>query len=73
MVAQYTVMGRQVGSHVLAMLTLGTTFVGTAYAMSGKEKAKAEGPAINAGSKDEEQFIQDFLKQATGEGAKAKQ
>ena len=26
--------------------------------MSGKEKAKEKGPAINAGSKDEEQFIQ---------------
>ncbi len=26
--------------------------------MSGKEKAKVKGPAINAGSKDEEQFIQ---------------
>ena len=77
------------------MLTLGTTFAGTAYAMSGKEKAKEQGPPINAGSKDEEQFIQfvnphhkivysrdgvadknnsrDFIKQATGEGEKAKQ
>ena len=40
------------------MMTLGTIFTGTAYAMSGKEKAKEQGPAINAGSKDEEQFIQ---------------
>ena len=40
------------------MLTLGTTFAGAAYAMSGKEKAKEQGPPINAGSKDEEQFIQ---------------
>lgn len=77
MVAQYTVMGRQVGSHVvrqprsleagfqiltkvsqLAMLTLGTTFAGTAWAMSGTEKTKEQGPPLNAGSKDEEQFIQ---------------
>ena len=40
------------------MLTLGTTFAGAAYAMSGKDKAKEQGPPINAGSKDEEQFIQ---------------
>ena len=40
------------------MLTLGTTFIGTAYAMSGEKKAKEQGPPINAGSKDEEQFIQ---------------
>ena len=42
----------------LAMATLGTTAVGIAFAMSGKEKAKEQGPPINAGSKDEEQFIE---------------
>ena len=42
----------------LAMATLGTTAVGIAYAMSGKEKAKEQGPPINAGSKDEEKFIE---------------
>lgn len=39
------------------MLTLGTTFAGIGYAMSGEKKPKEQGPPINAGSKDEEQFI----------------
>ena len=42
----------------LAMATLGTAAVGITFAMSGKEKAKEQGPPINAGSKDEEQFIE---------------
>ena len=42
----------------LAMATLGTTAVGIAFAMGGKEKAKEQGPPINAGSKDEEKFIE---------------
>ncbi|KAL9076504.1 MAG: hypothetical protein Q9161_000836 [Pseudevernia consocians] len=58
MVAQYTIFGRQVGSHILAALTLGTFAAGTTYAMSGKKKVKEQGPAINASSKDEEDFIQ---------------
>lgn len=84
MVAQYTVFGRQVGSHVvspiptsasllkvqpttaadahlhykLAMLTLGTTAAGSTWALAGKEKAKEQGPPINAQSNEEEQFIQ---------------
>jgi F-type H+-transporting ATPase subunit k len=40
------------------MITLGTTFVGSAYAMSGGGKKKEQGPPINAGSKEEENFIQ---------------
>lgn len=40
------------------MITLGTTFAVAGYSMTGKEKAKEKGPVINAGSKDEEQFIQ---------------
>ena len=40
------------------MATLGTTFAGAAFAMGGKEKAKEQGPPINASSKDEEDFIQ---------------
>ena len=41
------------------MLTLGTLFAGTAYGMSGgTPKEKAQSPPINAGSKEEEQFIQ---------------
>lgn len=40
------------------MLTLGTFAAGTTLAMGGKEKAKGQGPPINASSKDEEEFIQ---------------
>lgn len=40
------------------MATLGTTFGIIALAMGGKEKAKEQGPPINAGSKEEEAFIQ---------------
>ncbi|PGH30074.1 hypothetical protein GX50_07179 [[Emmonsia] crescens] len=57
MVVYYTIAGRQVGSHVLAMATLGTTFLGTYLAMPAKTDKK-QGPPIKASSKDEEQFIQ---------------
>ena len=40
------------------MLTLGTTAVGVAVALGGKEKSKQQGPPIDAQSKEEEQFIQ---------------
>ena len=40
------------------MATLGTVFAGSAYALSGKEKAQEQGPPINAQSTEEEQFIQ---------------
>ncbi|KAI4250478.1 MAG: hypothetical protein L6R40_000076 [Gallowayella cf. fulva] len=72
MVATYTILGRQVGSHMLAMATLGTTFAGIYLAMPSKTKEKESGPPINAASKDEEKFIQDFLKNANGGGEKAK-
>jgi hypothetical protein len=39
------------------MATLGTLFAGSAFAMSGEKKAKAEGPPIQAQSSDEENFI----------------
>lgn len=42
----------------LAMITLGTAFGGIALAMGGKKKDKEQMPPINAGSKDEEAFIQ---------------
>jgi len=43
----------------LAIATLGTVFVGSYIGLSGGKKAedKAKGPPINAGSKDEENFI----------------
>lgn len=72
MVAQYTIFGRQVGSHVLSIFTLGTFGAGIAFAMGGEKKVKEQGPPINAGSKDEEAFIQEFLKN-NGEEQKAKQ
>ena len=40
------------------MLTLGTFAAGIAYTMGGEKKVKEQGPPINAGSKDEEAFIQ---------------
>ena len=40
------------------MITLGTFGAGIAYAMGGEKKVKEQGPPINAGSKDEEAFIQ---------------
>ncbi|KAL8775277.1 MAG: hypothetical protein Q9209_000284 [Squamulea sp. 1 TL-2023] len=72
MVVTYTILGRQVGAHVLALTTLGTTFAGVYLAMPAKTTEKESGPPINAGSKDEEKFIQDFLKNANGGGEKAK-
>ena len=40
------------------MITLGGMFGGVAFATAGGEKKKADGPPINATSKDEENFIQ---------------
>ncbi|EER40182.1 conserved hypothetical protein [Histoplasma capsulatum var. duboisii H88] len=72
MVVYYTIAGRQIGSHVLSMATLGTTFLGCYLAMPGKTDKK-QGPPIKASSKDEEQFIQDFLKNIEAEEKKMKQ
>ncbi|KAJ9606916.1 hypothetical protein H2200_008927 [Cladophialophora chaetospira] len=67
MVAMYTVAGRQVGSHVLAMLTLGTVFAVPVLWPSGSKNKNTNTPPINAGSKDEEKFIQEFLQQVEQE------
>ncbi|KAI6247362.1 hypothetical protein HI914_03779 [Erysiphe necator] len=66
MVQMYTIAGRQIGSHVLAMITLSTIFGTTALFASGGSKTKklAQGPPINASSSEEESFIKDFLKSA---------
>jgi len=72
MVAYYNVFGRQVGSHVLSMITLGSAFGGSWLAMRGGDKKKQQGPPINATSKDEESFIQEFLKNVDAEEKKAK-
>ncbi|KAF2161865.1 hypothetical protein M409DRAFT_27594 [Zasmidium cellare ATCC 36951] len=68
MVVYYTLFGQKVGSHVLSIATLSTLFVG-GWAMSGgsKKQSATQGPPINASSKDEENFIQEFLKQAESE------
>jgi len=72
MVATYTIAGRQVGSHVLAMGTLGLLFGGSWAATRGGSKAPQSTPPINAGSKDEEKLIQEFLQSVEQEDKKAK-
>ncbi|KKY27059.1 hypothetical protein UCRPC4_g01284 [Phaeomoniella chlamydospora] len=67
MVVKYNIAGRQVGSHILAIGVLGTISLGIGIATSGGKKATAASPPINASSKDEETFIQDFLKAADGD------
>ncbi|KAK4554452.1 hypothetical protein LTR86_008306 [Recurvomyces mirabilis] len=72
MVVYYELFGQKVGSHILAIATLGTTAVGT-WALSGGSKKPAEkSPPIQASSKDEENFIQEFLKNADKGPAEAK-
>ncbi|KAK3115634.1 hypothetical protein LTR53_004841 [Teratosphaeriaceae sp. CCFEE 6253] len=57
----------------LAIATLGTTFAGASLFMGGSPKPEQKTPPIKASSKDEENFIQDFLKQAEAdEKSKAK-
>ncbi|EON66187.1 hypothetical protein W97_05431 [Coniosporium apollinis CBS 100218] len=52
------------------MATLGTVFVGSWAAMGGKKSSTAKGPQIQASSKDEEKFIQEFMKNAEKEDKK---
>ncbi|KIW81153.1 hypothetical protein Z517_04176 [Fonsecaea pedrosoi CBS 271.37] len=67
MVAMYNVAGRQVGSHWLAIATLSTAF-GLPYLLTrGGGAKKSTTPPINASSKDEEKFIQEFLQQVEQE------
>ncbi|KAM5442686.1 hypothetical protein MferCBS31731_002069 [Microsporum ferrugineum] len=71
MVATYTILGRKVGSHVLAMTVLGVTGGGIYLSLPRKQN-KAQAPPIKASSKDEETFIQEFLKSVEAEDSKAK-
>ncbi|KAI1853128.1 hypothetical protein JX265_011409 [Neoarthrinium moseri] len=59
MVQMYSILGRQVGSHYLAMGVLSALFGGAYVGLSGPSKAKAatQTPPINASSPDEENFI----------------
>ncbi|EUC36138.1 hypothetical protein COCCADRAFT_88936 [Bipolaris zeicola 26-R-13] len=64
MVAMYTIFGRQVGSHVLAIATLATTFTGAALSMGGKKAEDSTTPPINAKSSEEENFVKEYVKKA---------
>ncbi|KAJ5156782.1 hypothetical protein N7492_009585 [Penicillium capsulatum] len=67
MVVYYQIAGKKVGSHVLSMGVLGTMFAGSWAATRGGGKPKtAAGPPINAESKEEGDFIQQFLKEVDG-------
>ncbi|PYH47200.1 ATP19 family protein [Aspergillus saccharolyticus JOP 1030-1] len=70
MVVYYQIAGKKVGSHVLAMGVLGALFGGVKLAMGGGSQPKPATPPIQASSKDEEDFITDFLKQVNGEDKK---
>jgi len=63
MVAMYTIAGRQVGSHVLAIATLGTVFTLTTLSVGGKKTAETT-PPIQASSSDEEKFVREFMANA---------
>ncbi|KAK0391397.1 hypothetical protein NLU13_0897 [Sarocladium strictum] len=66
-VAMYTIAGRQVGSHYLAMACL-AGLGGGIYAMtsggSKKEAGPNNTPPINASSSDEADFVKKFLESA---------
>ncbi|BCS30406.1 ATP19 family protein [Aspergillus puulaauensis] len=71
MVVYYQLAGKQVGSHHLALGILGSLFGGVYLATrGGGAQQKPAAPPIQASSKDEEVFIQDFLKQMNGETKK---
>jgi len=72
MVAYYTIAGQKVGSHVLAMITLGSTFAIGAYGLRSSPSKTEQGPPIQASSKEEESFIKDFINKADDK-SKAKQ
>ncbi|KAF1344153.1 hypothetical protein BDV97DRAFT_363936 [Delphinella strobiligena] len=55
---KYDILGRKVGSHHLALGILTSLFVGIGYATSGPKKVAGAQPAINASSKEEENFVQ---------------
>ncbi|KAF1976423.1 hypothetical protein BU23DRAFT_551887 [Bimuria novae-zelandiae CBS 107.79] len=46
------------------MATLGTTFAGAWLSMRGGDKSEQTTPPINAKSKEEENFVKDFVKKA---------
>ncbi|KAL1302018.1 hypothetical protein AAFC00_002468 [Neodothiora populina] len=60
---KYDIFGRKVGSHHLALGILTTVVGGIIYAASGPKKVANAQPAINASSKEEENFVQAFLEE----------
>ncbi|KAH7150491.1 hypothetical protein B0J13DRAFT_620798 [Dactylonectria estremocensis] len=62
-VAYYSIAGKQVGGHYLAMGWLATMFLGVKFATSGGSSKSnvAAAPPINASSSDEADFIKKFL------------
>ncbi|OJJ33203.1 hypothetical protein ASPWEDRAFT_116393 [Aspergillus wentii DTO 134E9] len=72
MVVYYEIAGKKIGSHVLSMATLGTIFTGSFLATrGGGAQKKEQGPPINASSKEEGDFITEFLKTADSGDKKA--
>ncbi|KAM0340243.1 hypothetical protein ACHAPU_010587 [Fusarium lateritium] len=63
--AYYTIAGKQVAGHYLAMAWLATMAGGIKYATSGSsaKPTATNTPPINASSSDEADFIKDFLAQ----------
>ncbi|KAL8298253.1 hypothetical protein RB597_006870 [Gaeumannomyces tritici] len=71
MVAYYSIFGRQVGSHHLAIGVLGAMFGGSFLALSGgSKKAGVQTPPINASSPDEADFIK--VRNFTGSSLRAR-
>ncbi|KAF5026894.1 hypothetical protein F66182_924 [Fusarium sp. NRRL 66182] len=64
-IAYYTIAGKQVAGHYLAMAWLGTLVAGVKYATSGSSSkpTATAAPPINASSSDEADFIKGFLEQ----------
>ncbi|KAK3319057.1 hypothetical protein B0H66DRAFT_603614 [Apodospora peruviana] len=68
----YNILGRQIGSHHLAMATLGSIFAASYFSMSGGSKKQAPAaPPINASSSDELDFIKKFMEQDEKKAAPA--
>ncbi|KAG6879813.1 hypothetical protein C0992_011364 [Termitomyces sp. T32_za158] len=77
----YVIFGRAIKNEYIALGVLTTFFGGASLAMRGGKKENAAGQSlqkaresvpINAGSSEEEKFIQNFIAEAEKEDAKAK-
>ncbi|KAF1818882.1 uncharacterized protein K489DRAFT_413334 [Dissoconium aciculare CBS 342.82] len=73
MVVYYDILGQRIGSHYLAMGVLGSIFGGVFLATGGSKKPLIhQTPPFNAKDKNEEDFIQNFLKESEGAQKAAK-